>query len=191
MALLVAGGGRVPTEQNPYSPPQAELVPAPAAAVEAENLAGPRGIGGWLILPLLGLLFTLVRMLAEMREFAWVLKPGAWAALTTPGAEAYHPLWGPTIIFELITAVGFLGFTLVTLVLFLRKSRRVPRLMMIWWALTVAIQGIDMILIAQIPALKATGDARAATDLMRSVIGSVIWIPYFYNSRRVKNTFVQ
>jgi hypothetical protein len=176
------------TEQNPYSPPQAELAP-PAVEVVGPG-RGPRGIGGWLVLPLLGLLFTPVKVLLDMREFGGLFEPGTWAALTTPGTAAYHPLWAPTIIFEIVVNVAYVGLTVLALVLFLKKSRRVPRVMTIWLATPILVQGIDMLLTAQIPALTAAGGGQAGTDLVRSAVAAAVWIPYFHSSVRVKNTFV-
>jgi len=55
---------------------------------------GPRGIGGWLILPILGLVFTSVYGLLGLATIHLPLfTRGYWSAVTTLGAAAYHPLW--------------------------------------------------------------------------------------------------
>ena len=179
------------SEQNPYSPPKVdETVARPDEAVVA-HLDGPRGIGGWLVLPLLGLIVSPVRTaITCVRDFVPVFKPSTWAALTTPGGPGYHPLWVPVIVFELVGNVTLIAFTIFVLVRFLKKSRRVPRLMII---LLLGIAGfllLDHLLVGLIPALSAVPDAQSTTALSRSVVAAAIWIPYFLKSRRVRNTFV-
>jgi hypothetical protein len=184
----------VSPEQNPYSAPKSDLAEGEAKPAEAPPafLDGPRGIGGWLILPLLGLIFTPIKVGVEMhRDFSPMLEPGIWEALTTPGGEAYHALWAPIIIFELATNVALIVFTLVLLVLFLRTSRRVPKLMIVLMLAQIAIQGVDLVLVGFIPALASDPDAHSKRDLVRALVAAAIWIPYFLTSKRVRNTFVK
>ena len=181
-------------DQNPYSAPKVDLAEGDVKPAEAPAafLDGPRGIGGWLILPLLGLIFTPIRVgIQTHRDFSPMLEPGIWRALTTPGGEAYHWLWAPTIIFEVVTNVSLIGFTLVLLVLFLRTSRRVPKLMIVLMLAGIAIQGVDLVLVGFIPALASDPDAHSMRDLARAVPAAAIWIPYFLMSKRVRNTFVK
>jgi hypothetical protein len=184
----------VSPEHDPYAPPKTDLAQEDVRPGEppAALLDGPRGIGGWLILPLLGLIFTPIRMVTQMvRDFFPVLEPETWKALTTPGREAYHWLWAPTIVFELVTNLGLIGFTLVVLVLFVRTSRRVPKLMIALMLANIGIQGGDYVLVGLIPALASQPDTHSTRDLVRAVLSGAIWIPYFLVSKRVRNTFVK
>ena len=181
-------------EQNPYSPPRADVVEAGGGPehVPTRYLDGPSGIGGWLVLPLLGLMLTPVQVgIQTVRDFPPVLGTQVWGQLTTPGGESYHPLWAQLIIFELVTNVVVIGFSLVLLVLFFRKSRRVPSLMIGWMLLNFAIQVIDLVLVGAIPAAASAAGAQDRTDLSRAVVGAAVWIPYFLRSKRVRNTFVE
>src|SRR5262245_27531756 len=153
--LLSVHGEAVSPELDPYAPPKTDLAQGDVSPAKppAALLDGPRAIGGWLILPLLGLIVTPIRMTTQLvRDFLPVLEPETWNALTTPGGEAYHWLWAPTIVFELVTNLALIGFTLVVLVLFVRSSRRVPKLMIALMLANVGIQGVDLVLAGSIPA---------------------------------------
>jgi hypothetical protein len=184
----------VSSEHNPYSAPGAYVDDAGKKPKGSPSAVpdGPRGIGGWLILPLLGLILTPIRVgFSSVRDLAPALKPGTWAALTTPGAAAYHPLWAPVLVFECVVNGLLIVCSLVLLWLFLRKSHRVPLLMVAWLVAIVAVQVVDLLLVGQIPAAAAAPDAQGIRDLVRLVLSALIWIPYFLRSKRVKNTFVE
>jgi len=153
----------------------------------------PNGIGGWLIVPALGLIITPFRIgLQFYLDLLPPLTPERWSAVTHPDSADYHPLWGPLIAFEVIAAAAFFIFTLWLLWLFFTKSKRVPRLVIIWLALLPAIQVAGYLLAAQIPAITAQPfGPEEAKEIVLSIINAVIWIPYFIRSRRVKNTFIE
>ena len=54
----------------------------------------PKGLRGWLILPAIGLIVAPLRLgINLMKDFWPIFRDGYWPVLTTPGTEAYHPLW--------------------------------------------------------------------------------------------------
>ncbi len=152
-----------------------------------------KGLGGWLILPALGLIITPFRMgLQFYRDMLPTLTPKIWNALTNSSSATYHPLWGPLIVFEIIANLALFFYTLWLLWLFFRKLKHVPRLFVIWLVLLAAIQIVDLLLANQIPAIATQPtDQESLKDLIRSIIGAAIWIPYFIRSKRVKNTFIE
>ena len=152
----------------------------------------PKGIRGWLILPALGLIFTPIQMGVQFsKDLMPALTAATWNALTKPESPAYHPLWGPLISFEVVTNVVLFVFTLWLMWLFFTKSKRVPTLFIAWLLSLAAVQTIDYVLVAQIPAAAAQpSDSEGMKDLARSIIAAAIWIPYFIRSKRVKNTFI-
>jgi hypothetical protein len=151
----------------------------------------PRGIGGWLILPLLGLILTPLLVLFTMvKDLLPVFSSDIWPVLTTPGSAAYHPLWAVAIIFEVAANIATICFAIVLLVMFRAKRRQVPKLMVVWYAALLGVQVVDAILIAQIPAARDAIDAGDYRDLFRALVFCAVWIPYFLISKRVKNTFV-
>ena len=62
---------------------------------------------------------------------------------------------------------------------------------MIWFlALNVAFVVIDFFVADLIPAVAAEPDPESTKELIRTIIGAAIWIPYFLKSDHVKNTFI-
>ena len=62
----------------------------------------PSGLGGWLILPCLGLIVGPIHLMITMGESMGAFSLWKWHALTAFGGVSYNPLWGPTLIFELL-----------------------------------------------------------------------------------------
>jgi uncharacterized protein DUF2569 len=150
-------------------------------------------IGGWLILFLVGLVVTPARLLFILyQQYLPFFSEGHWSVLTTPGSEAYHPLWAPLLIGELAGNTAIVVLTLVTLFFFLRRSRLAPRLVITLLAFSLLFQGADYYVLTLIPAVAEQGnDAALIRDLVRAVGGAAIWIPYFLISKRVKGTFTR
>ncbi|TWT11680.1 DUF2569 domain-containing protein [Reyranella sp. CPCC 100927] len=148
----------------------------------------PSGIGGWLILPMLGLLVTPVRMAIEFYlSFVPVLfSAQGWDYVSSPDRHAW---FRPFIIAECVVNVALFVFTLWLIYLFFTKARRVPGLFITWLVATFLAQVADVVGAAGLLGSPPTGaDVR---DLGRSLVSAIIWIPYFMVSKRVKNTFVQ
>ena len=152
----------------------------------------PRGLGGWLILPAIGLFILPIRLLFSLNnDFLPIFQQGYWEILTTPGSEAYHELWAPLIIFEVIGNIIFVIFDIILIFLFFVKSFRFPVLYIVFLALNLTFVAADLFFANSIPAVAAQNDAESVMQIVRSIIGAIIWIPYFLVSVRVKNTFVK
>lgn len=176
---------------NPYQPPTASVIPEPPPAPPA-TLANsePRGLGGWLVLVMIGLIVSPIRIGILVGTIVLSLfQGGTWEVLTTPGSEHYHPLWAPLLIFELAINGAFILAGVALLALFFAKSRRFPRMFILYVAISLIFQIVDYVLGEQIPAVAAAG-AESNVEIARTVITAVIWVPYMLVSKRVKNTFV-
>ena len=74
------------------------------------------------------------------------------------------------------------------LILLFSKSAVFPKTMITFLACNIAFLTIDMILCRQLSSIEGDlGDD--SMELTRTVVGALIWIPYFLKSERVKNTF--
>lgn len=159
--------------------------------IEPNGDAGPKGIGGWLIVPLLGLIVSPIRIIFQTTtNLLPLLNTSTWSALTNPSSSAYHSLLGPLIIFELVANATLVIFGFWVFAAFVTKSSVTPRLYIVWLSAFVAVQVADLAVGSQIPVVAAQLDHRSLGDLFRAVVGASIWIPYFLRSKRVANTFV-
>ncbi len=149
------------------------------------------GIGGWLILPIIGLFVTIFRLgNILLGTFFPLLASGNWRPLTTPGSEHYDPLWGPLLVFEAAGNLVFLIWSVVLLILLFSKSAGFPKTMIAFIVYNIAFLAIDMILCRHLSSMEGDlGDG--SMELARTVVGALIWIPYFLRSERVKNTFTR
>jgi len=73
--------------------------------------------------------------------------------------------------------------------LFFTKSRRAPKLVIVWLACSALLPLLSLVGLTQIPAAEITG--QGVFDLLRPTIFAAIWIAYFLRSKRVRNTFVE
>jgi hypothetical protein len=151
-----------------------------------------KGLGGWLILPAIGLFVLLIKMAISLfTEFLPIFQKNYWAVLTTPGSGAYHPLWAPLIIFEIAGNTLFVILDVVLIFIFFTKSYRFPALFIAFLALNLVFMVSDFFFADLIPAVAAQSGPKYIKELAQTIIGTIIWIPYFLVSKRVKNTFVK
>ncbi|WP_145146602.1 DUF2569 domain-containing protein [Paenibacillus xylanexedens] len=153
---------------------------------------GVSGLGGWLILIQIGLFLTIILLAVQlMQNTLPALTPEMWDLFVSKDSEYYHVLWGPLIIFEAIYNVVFLLFTTYIVVTFYRKKAILPRLMIIYYSVSLVLYMVDYILVLQIPMMRELEDGSGIQEIVKSVITCAIWIPYFIKSERVHNTFVR
>ena len=158
----------------------------------ATDKAEPKGLGGWLILPLIGLIVSPIRMAISLNnDFLPIFQEGYWEVLTTPGSEAYHHLWGPLITFEIVGNLLFIVFALILIFLFFTKAPIFPSLFIIYIIANLLYVVGDFFFANLIPAVASESDPGSIKELFRTAVGAAIWIPYFKMSKRVKNTFVK
>ncbi len=154
--------------------------PATAAGV------GPTGVGGWLILPVVGLMLTMVKGL--MLLFSGFPAGEATAGLSD-GQKA--------VLVAEIAGNAILGLLLplVLLILLQQRKRAFPRLYVLWACLAMAFLAADLVA-ARALFGDAFGEGRAPFfdgETIRVIVGTavagLIWAPYMLVSRRVRNTF--
>ena len=85
-----------------------------------------RGIRGWLILVAIGLCVQPLILVKTLSESSTAFVPDTWRVLTTPGSPAFHPLWAPLLIGEVVVNVALLVWSAVLLYQFFRARRALP-----------------------------------------------------------------
>lgn len=175
-------------ERNPYAPPSS------ATQVVPEILpgTGPAGLSGWLVLVGLGLVVTPLRLASYvLQTLLPMFSDGTWHVLTTPGSANYHPLWGPWLLAEIVINLFFVAASLYLLFLFFRKSWRFPKLYVGYLIANLLFVVADAFAVQFVLPDRPILDPETMRDLIRSLVGVALWVPYVFLSRRVKNTFVR
>lgn len=156
---------------------------------EENNLEGLRG---WLILVGIGIVISPLRIGFLLWEtFMPIFSEGIWEVLTTPGYEAYSPLWAPILLSEIVINTGLVFIAVYLIYLFFSKRRAFPK-----WYIGVVVFSLIFILI-DASAIKLVMpkepifDQDTIKELARSLVACLIWVPYMLVSKRVKATFVK
>ena len=148
-------------------------------------------IGGWLILVAIGLILAPIRLLVVFfKDLLPALSADSWSRLTTPGTEAYHPLWAPLLLFEILGNCVFIVSPIIIAIFFFQKRRFVPRLIIVLLLANLVFVAIDYFAADLIPFIAAQEDIGSLVELIRVLIACAIWVPYFLVSKRVKGTFI-
>ncbi|ASV30527.1 DUF3857 domain-containing protein [Maribacter cobaltidurans] len=151
---------------------------------ESNDLANPRSFGGWLILPAIGLVLTPFIVINQLFTAEYFNK-GIWEGFELGGYEN-HQFLNIYLGFEIFYNISFLVFTIFAILLFFKKRTSAPKLMMVFYFMTMTLTIIESFVMNQVGIPDPTG----SNDIFRSIISAAIWIPYFYKSKRVKETFV-
>lgn len=176
--------------ENPYAPPATQVVVTEPETATPPAAAEP--IGGWLIVVAIGIVFSPVRIVSQLFPvYSDLLSSGSWAALTTPGAAAYHPLWMPILVLELVMNTGLFCAWIYIAVLFFKKRKNLPKLYISLLSFTVAFQIGDAWALSLVMPNTPIFDPETTREVARSLGAACIWIPYMLLSKRVKATFVR
>lgn len=150
----------------------------------------PSGLGGWLILVGIGLIFAPIRLIVHViQTYPSIFRDGAWQTLATPGSDLYHPLWAPLLIGEIVGNAMFIAAGIALVVLFFRRSSRFPKFYLALMVASVVFILANAWLVTLVLPTEAIFDAETATEFWRSAITLAVWGPYLMVSKRVKNTF--
>jgi len=145
-----------------------------AEVSQAPAVAEPKGIGGWLILPVI---ITLVWPLMTAYDAVVLLNAAVSTALAV------------FIVVEFLYNFGLVIAWIFAAVLLFRHKRLYPRLFVALLVIMLIGTVLDFVVTAALFDMKLdSSDVRSA---VRSVILLTIWGPYMHKSVRVKNTFVE
>ncbi len=143
-------------------------------------------IGGWLILPLIGLIiapFIFTYNLFASNHFS----QSSWEAFSIPG----FGVWKFVIIFQITFITLFICGSIFLAVLFFIKDKRLPNYIIIYYGLTIVFNLCEVLFFLLLDASERDGIEDEINVFIRSIIGGAIWIPYFIKSERVKRTFLK
>jgi len=149
-------------------------------------------IGGWLIICAIGLVLYPVQTAVSLyAEIIPAFYSTHWSLLTGPDSVSYHPLWAPLLIAELIGNGCFLVFSIGVVAFFFKQRKFVPGLAIIFFASNFIFVGLDYYFTQILLAQTDPANMRPTLNFVRTLVASLIWIPYFILSKRVKRTFTR
>jgi hypothetical protein len=146
---------------------------APAKG-EGEASVAPEKFGGWLYFPAIGLILGGILSLVGI---------AASLGIISDLPSRYQGIFALNLLVE----VGLTAFLIYAAVRFFGKRRNAPAIMITLMLASIVAHGILL-------GINSTADAEAfmigsAKSLVKGIISSAIWIPYFLVSKRVKKTF--
>jgi hypothetical protein len=136
-----------------------------------------KGIGGWLILIIIGLILTLIY--STLNTLLIISSPKYWYYLIEPD----YVLW----IISLVEIIIRVIVPIILLVLMFIKSRLFPKAMIIW-LISEAVLGLINIVFQLIVYTNPAGYTLIRVGIL--IVSAAIWVPYFLVSKRVKATFL-
>jgi hypothetical protein len=150
-----------------------------------------QGLGGWLLLIAFVVCMNPIRLLSGFASNVPAYSHSRWIALTTPGAEEYHALWQPLLIFELLLNLLLIVFSVLMVILFFQKRYTFPKVYTLFMLASFLGQALDFMICQGIPFLHEQQTPNDKTRLIGNGVGVLIWALYFAKSRRVKLTFTK
>jgi hypothetical protein len=153
---------------------------------------GPTGLGGWLILVAFGLVGHVINNVIDINDtYLPMFRDGTWELLTTFGSDAYHSLWAPLLIGELVWAVAAVGAEAALVILLFQRSHRFPTFFIVVAVANLVLMIVDVGLASVVMPDEPIFSVDTGTSLVGPLAYVLIWVPYMLVSERVKNTFVE
>ncbi|XYD08802.1 DUF2569 domain-containing protein [Methylobacterium sp. NMS12] len=159
----------------------ANPVLAPVAVEEPRwvKRAPPAGFRGWLLLPAVGTIIT---------PFFPAKAALDLAEIVTQATDRSHPAF-LFIYGEIALNCALIALSAWALVLMVQRDRRYPKVYIASLAAgAISITG-DAVLTQALFGVAI--DQETGRSIGRAIGAALIWIPYMYYSRRVKNTFIR
>ena len=154
------------------------------------------GIGGIMILPILGLVVTPILALKTLFvDLAPVFSTKVWESLTVPGGAGYHPAWAPIEIGGVIVNIILVIAPIILLIFMSKKLKIFPKCMVgyylfIFLAVATDFLMMEFVMVKAFPGIEKVIIDDMFNEIMHALIAVFVWLPYFINSDRVQNTFV-
>jgi len=145
-------------------------------------------IGGWMVLPFIGVFLSPLVSFAELFKNNF-FEYFQWRILTDPSYPMYSPVLGTIVLSELIFDLFMLGFSILLIVQILQHRTSLPELISIFigFNFVFLLAEQSCFFIFSFPDNYNVPDM--SMSLLKTGLSTVIWVPYFLLSERVKGTF--
>lgn len=143
-------------------------------------------IGGWMLLPLIGLLFSPFFLIKSMYEAYDAEVISNLAFFLKTDSEYSNVGYVVFALFEHFVDIIRLLFVVLLVIQFFQQRSSLPILMVIWYAFSTIW---EIFIEFSLVSYDLSTSYEAGKNLGRSFISILIWIPFFLVNRRVKETF--
>ena len=159
---------------------------------EVDTSSGPKGIGGWLILPIIGFIGVILLTFKNLLE--------TFSKENMAGLEAIiDATSGPLATLKIPLALSFIAGVVVIasasycLLMIINKDYKIVKFATFHYLILAVAGLVDLwagfVLEAAVPSAPLGNDV--IKGAMQGILVALVWIPYFRMSKRVKNTFVK
>ncbi|WP_066628935.1 DUF2569 family protein [Labilibacter marinus] len=153
--------------------------------VNSAHLYSNTPVGGWLVLPAIGISLSPIIMTYNLFTNGFFELDG-WEGIINQATSNYSAAHSSIVFFEFSFNVIFIVFSILANILFHSKRSSAPLLMIIFYVSNSVFIILDSILVS---ALNIETDSSFTSEIIKAMIRMAIWVPYFLNSERVKETF--
>lgn len=151
----------------------------------------PSGLGGWLILAGINIVFSIYLTTKTVVEsYIYIIQSGVFTAFTSPESSSYHSGFKFGFIFEMTLNITFILLFIYLAYLFFTKNYKFPKVFIFIRIMCVVFIIVDIFITISVFDVSVI-DQEVIKDLVGAIIQCMICIPYFRKSERVKNTFVR
>lgn len=153
-----------------------------------QAMDGPRGIGGWLILPIIGLGLTIL-----VTGYNLLTGVSSYTGEVFELLKSRFPDVLTLMVISTVFGVVCIGLAVWCLKLIFAEDHRTPTMMTTFY-IVVAVMTLFETYALSVMAdrfLQPSMAEGAMCQLVQGILPLAIWIPYFRVSKRVKNTFIR
>jgi hypothetical protein len=146
----------------------------------------PMNIGGWMILPLIGLFITPFNILRGMIYQQQMFDTGVWS-LAMNNESGYDAIF---LVMEVIACTALINYCVFLIIMMIRRRTIFPVHYMYY---RIGGLVLALLFISRTDLSSADNEGVMSTlifNLVTTIIGSAIWIPYMFFSYRARSVFV-
>ncbi|MBN1117031.1 MAG: DUF2569 family protein, partial [Bacteroidales bacterium] len=149
----------------------------------------PLKIGGWLLLPTIGLLISPFISLYNLFSADYFTQE-SWEFISSASSAGYNKIWSATYIIELLANILLVVYTFFLIIILFKRRTIFPIHYVVFRILFLLFIVTDTILVEMIDSEYFFYQGPDIKKMVQATAAAAIWVPYMFISQRVKNTFV-
>ncbi len=149
----------------------------------------PMPLGGWLILPVIGVFTTPMIVLYTIFSSGF-FDQESWVFISSRDSVGYDIFWTIGFLFELLMNCLVVVYSVFLIILLVKKRTIFPLHYVTLRVVVLVFVTVDAYLLSLIESEYFVSEPANIREIVTSIIGAAIWIPYMMKSQRVKDTFI-